>query len=104
MRYAQASAVVRTMQAGMRTRSRLERPAAGDKLSTPPGKRCVLAVVLAGCIVPRQTERVYMALRRMGEGEAIRRGMTRVIEVQRRRGIGIDTLGALSGQVKEGRR
>src|ERR1043166_4128780 len=104
MRYTQARAVMTTMQAGMRTRSRRERAPVGNKLSTPPGKRRVLSVVLAARVVPRQTERLHVALRGMGEGKAIRGRMTRVIQVQRLRGIGIDTLGALSGHVNEARR
>ena len=96
--------MMRTTVARMRTRSRRERTAAGNELSTPPGKRRVLSVVFAGDIVPRQTERMHVALRRMGEGEAIGGRMPRVIEVQRLGGIGIDTLGALSGHINEVRR
>src|ERR1043166_4917156 len=101
MRYAQASPVMRTMQAAMRAWSRRRRAAAGSELSTPPGKRRVLPVVFAGRVVPPQAERVHVALRRMGEGESIRCRMARVVEVQRFRGIGIDALGALSRHVNQ---
>ena len=55
----------------MRTRSRRETAATGDVLCTPPRKWRVLSVVHAARVVPRQAERVYVALRRTSEREAI---------------------------------
>src|SRR5437763_652811 len=62
------------MHARMRSRSRWERAAAADgELSTLPGKRRVLSVILAGDIVPCQAQRMHVALGGMGEREAIPR-------------------------------
>src|SRR2546426_11913988 len=55
-RYAQASAVMITIQVEMRTRSRRGRAAAADDRLRTPGKRRVLAGVLAAEIVPPPTE------------------------------------------------
>src|SRR5213593_4749804 len=95
---------MRTMHAGIRSRSRLERAAAGDKLSTLPRKRSVLSVVLAGSVVPRQAERMHVALRGAGEREAIRGRMSRVVEVQGFRGVRIDAHGAFGCHFDHARR
>src|SRR5262252_1480963 len=92
------------MQAEMSTRSRWERVVAENELSTLPGKRRVLSVVSATRIVPRQAERVHLALRCMGEREAISGRMARVVEIQRLCGIGIDPLGTLSSHINKPRR
>ena len=103
IRYAQASAVMITMQVEMRTRSRRGRAAADDRLGTP-GKRRVLSVVLAANIVPRQTEGVDVALRGVGKGEAVRSRVTRVFQIEWLSGVRVDSLGALSRHVDEARR
>src|SRR5690349_7733084 len=88
----------------IRTRSRRERVATGNRLCTPPGKGRVLSVVLAAHVVPGQAERVHVALRGMCEREAVGGRMARVVEVKRLRCVGIKPLGALSRHVNEARR
>src|SRR5260221_14435067 len=68
-------------------------------LSTLPDERRVLPVVHAGCVIPRKTECVYMALRSMGKGEAVSGGMAGVFEVQRLGAVGIDALCAFGGHI-----
>src|SRR5712692_5597982 len=95
---------MRTMQVEMRRRSRRESAAIDDGLCTPPGKRRVLSVVLSASIIPRQTKRAHVALRCMGEREAIRGRMAGVVEMERLRRVGIDSLGRLSRDLDEARR
>src|SRR5437868_10243846 len=93
------------MHPRMRSRSRRERTAASDdELSTLPGKRRVLSVVLSGDIVPREAQCMNMTLRGMRERDAISGRMTRVVEVQRLGGGRIDALGAFSGHIHQFRR
>src|SRR6266540_2277528 len=73
-------------------------------LRTPPGERRVLAIVLAGRVVPRKTKRVHVALHGMRERETIRGGMTRVVEMKRLGGVRVHSHGRNGGHVDEVRR
>ena len=68
-------------------------------LRAPPGKRRVLSVVLTTHIVPLETERVHVALRRFGQRKTIRGRMARVIEVERLGSVGIDSFDAFGRHV-----
>src|SRR5882672_2013122 len=95
---------MKTMQPEMRMRSRRESAAIADGLCTSPGKRRVLAVVLAARVIPRQTERAYVALDGMSEREPIRSRMAGVVEIQRLSRVGIDPHRPFSGHVEQARR
>src|SRR5688572_4939860 len=98
-RYAHASAETRTRQVEIRRRSRRDMPAAVGGLSTPPGERRVLPVVLAAHVIPRQAQCMDVAPGRMGEREDIRRGMPGMREGERLEGRGVNPHRALSGHI-----
>jgi len=73
------------------------------RLRTPPGKRRVLSVVLSGDVIPRQAERVHVALRRVGQGKTIRRRMSGVVEMKGLCRVRIDPSGSRGRHVDQTR-
>src|SRR5262245_13599361 len=72
-------------------RSRHETAATAGRLRTPPGERRVLSVVLTADIVPRQPQRVNVAVRGVRDGEPVRGRVARAVEMQRLSRVGTDS-------------
>jgi hypothetical protein len=67
-----------------------------SRSGTAPGERRVLPVVHAGRVIPRKTERVHVAFRRVRQGEPVCCGMAGVFEMQWFGGGGVDSFCAMS--------
>src|SRR5580765_2663603 len=78
--------------------------ATGVALSTLPGERCVLPVVRSADVVPREAERVDVALHGVSQRETIRGRMARVLQMERLRGTRVDAHRTLRRHVDERRR